>query len=219
MITVEKMPEGYPGIVPFLVSSEYGELNIEIYEGLEELAQRYLELFVDKPFCNEALEFINSGVDNFLRESNYVRDGYGSTRYYIQYRATALDMRAARDDSVKMDESLSEVKNLTCIYAEEDGSIPMISFVTVKEGKIVSVATVNEFRGSIAEITVNTAKDCRGKGYGASNVFYLSRYLIEEGITPAYCVSRYNRASIALAKKCGFDEIGKFYAASAYCVK
>ena len=44
-IRVEPIPEGYAGIVPILVDLEGYELTLEIYEGLEGVAEEYLEKF------------------------------------------------------------------------------------------------------------------------------------------------------------------------------
>ena len=83
---------------------------------------------------------------------------------------------------------------------------------------IVSAARVNEYDPdeSSPEITVETAVDYRGKGYGVSNVLALARALSEDGQRAQYVCSRYNRGSAKLAEKAGFAETGRFYAYTAY---
>ena len=68
-IFVEELPSEYPGIVPFLVDLEGDEARIEIYEGLEDLAQEYIDRFEKELFSREAFEFICNGVDEFLKDN------------------------------------------------------------------------------------------------------------------------------------------------------
>ena len=219
-ICVEELPEGYAGIVPILVDLSGDELTLEVYEGLEGAAEEYLEKFENCLFSNKALDFLCRKTDEYLQGKLYRRDEYGRTRFYNKFMLTDGDMvkkEVILPTSVKMAEEYDSLENLTSLFAEDTGKIPPMSYVTVDEGKIVSVATVNDTESdSVLEITVNTAPEYRGRGYGASNTAALALYLIEKGYAVAYCVSAYNKASIKIAKKCGFEKTGRFYAVSAY---
>ena len=219
-IFVEELPSEYPGIVPFLVDLEGDEARIEIYEGLEDLAQEYIDRFEKELFSREAFEFICNGVDEFLKDKPYLRDTYGKTRYYNKYMLTdpsEVNTSVILSSSQKMMPSLNELRNMTSLFYEENGLVPETSFVSVEDGKIVSVATVNDTESdSVLELTVNTCVECRGNGYGASNTASLAHYLLKKGYKVAYSVSNYNKASNKIAKKCGFRKVGRFYAVSAF---
>lgn len=219
-IEVEEFPLEYPGVVPVMMDMEEGQLYFEIYEGLEKDIEVFIEEYRGRYFSIEAFEFLCNAVDSYLEDKSYLRDQYGRTRFYRKFILTnpkEVNKEFIKENSVMMSEELKKLPNMTSLFADDTGEIPPLSFVTVQEGRIVSVATVNDTSSdTVREITVNTAPKYRGRGFGASNTAALSKYLTEKGYTVAYCVSNYNKQSVRIAKKCGFEEVGKFYAVSAY---
>ena len=51
----------------------------------------------------------------------------------------------------------------------------------------------------------------RGKGYGASNVTAMTEYYLSLGYNVAYTCRNDNKASIALAARCGYKQIAETY--------
>ncbi|MBE6544153.1 MAG: GNAT family N-acetyltransferase [Ruminococcaceae bacterium] len=219
-IETEELPEDYPGIVPILMDLEENELVFEVYEGLEKSISFFVKEFEGKYFSKEAFLYLCCCVDEYLEDKPYLRDTYGRTRFYRKFyinEAAQVNDTVIKPSTVMMTRELWDIPNLTVLFAEDTGRIPPLSFVSIEDGKIVSVATVNDTESDkVREITVNTAAKYRGRGYGASNTAALARYLVNMGYEVAYCVSDYNKASIKIAKKCGFNEIGRFYAVTAY---
>lgn len=217
---VEELPQDYCGIVPFLVDLEGDSMNVEVYEGLEDAAIEYIKKYENAPFSKSAFDFICTAVDEYLKDKPYSRDEYGRTRFYRKFMITdksSLDPGLIKASSVKMEGSMNSLENLTSLFSDDTKEVPPLSFVTVENGSIVSVATVNDTDSdSILELTVNTAPAFRGQGFAASNVTSLAGYLLDGGYKVAYSASNYNKASIKIAKKCGFEQIGRFYAVSAY---
>lgn len=219
-IEVEEIPEDYPGIVPVFMNYENNEIYFEIYKGLENQINSFINDYHNRYFTKEAFDYLCNCVDGYLLNKPYKRDKYGQTRFYRKFMLedkASVNQEVIKPSTVMMHSQLEDIPNLTTLFAEDTGKIPSLSFVSVEGGKIVSVATVNDTQSQhVKEITVNTALKYRGKGLGASNTAALSDYLLKNGYNVAYCVSNYNKASIKIAKKCGFKETGKFYAVSAY---
>ena len=204
--------------VPFLMSEEDDRLEIEIYDDLADTLLPLLESDDFSPFSRRFLDRLDDVITPYLASHGYERDRYGIYRWYHSFRADKT--RPA---------SCAHVLSSTVLLTKPapsaltmDGEVlakrSAPAFVTLEGGKIVSCATVNDFDegASVLEITVETAPSYRGKGFGRSNVEALAAYLIKRGYSTAYCCSRYNRASIALAKSAGFTTIGRFYAVAGY---
>ena len=94
----------------------------------------------------------------------------------------------------------------------------ILAFVTVTENEVVSIATVNETleHTNCLEVTVETSVAHRGKRYAESNVAALTAHLLEKGATVAYCCRNTNTKSNKIARRVGFERVGRFYAVSAY---
>lgn len=92
------------------------------------------------------------------------------------------------------------------------------SFVVIEEGAVVAIATVNERlqKGSVLEVTVETSPRYRQKGYAVSSVTALCGYLLDKGAVVAYCCRNTHVKSNRVAKRVGFERVGRFYAVSAY---
>ena len=112
------------------------------------------------------------------------------------------------------------MNNRTTFALSELLAKSIVAFVTVREDEVVSIATVNETleNTNCLEITVETAVAHRGKRYAESNVAALTAYLLEQGATVAYCCRNTNTKSNKIARRVGFERVGRFYAVSAYRV-
>lgn len=209
----------YPMIVPFLVT-EYGEdLEIEVYSGVKRLARRHIKRYADDIFSDESLAAINEELEKYAASHGYEGESHERLRWYYSFsmrNAENLDTTAILPSSVKIEDDNFE--NLTTIEVKENLEKNIPTFATVENGKIVSLACVNEYTEGqrMLEITVETALGYRKKGYARSNTAALAKFLIENGYSVAYCCSRYNEGSRRIAESLGFDLVGRFYAYNAY---
>lgn len=86
-----------------------------------------------------------------------------------------------------------------------------VLFAVVENGIILAYAGMNDivYDDNSVEISVETAPDCRRRGYGYACVAALTTYLIEKGITVRYKCSKENYKSSALCEKCNFKLEGR----------
>ncbi len=219
----EILEAGYPGIVPFLMREERGEVSFEIYSGIEKEAIAFQKAFEGRYFTPKALTSISQAIDPYLSSIGYTRDDKGTLRYYDQYELspsdqvnTALFKESTAHLTEKLLERLSD--NLTTFSLEALLERGLESFVTVIEGRVVAIAAVNERleEGGAPELTVETAVAYRHKGYGAACVAALAEYLVKKGSFAEYCCRHTHTASGRLARSVGFQKIGRFYAIAAY---
>ena len=207
------LSEGAPMIVPMLIWQQDGDLRIEAYEGVKEIAEEYERCFARYPFSKSALDWLDAKLTPYCNERGYYREVQGKYRWYREFIFT--------DECMDTEVQPSTIRwegepNLSGLLLDLDPD--WLTYVTVVDGVIVSAARVNEYDPEVSspEITVETAVAYRGKGYGTSNALALSRALAEDGERARYVCSRYNRGSAKLAEKAGFIETGRFYAFTAY---
>ena len=202
-----------PMIVPMLIWQEDGELRIEAYEGVREIAEEFERSFARYPFSKAALDWLDEQLAPYCNEHGYFREVQGKYRWYRQFTYTYEE----KDELILPSTFRWEGDpNLSGLLLDLDPD--WLTYVTLVDGVIVSAARVNEYDPdeSSPEITVETALEYRGKGFGVSNVLALARALAEDGERAQYVCSRYNRGSAKLALKAGFAETGRFYAYTAY---
>ncbi len=223
MLTIEDESEiissGYPVIVPLLVEEYKGDFEIEAYSRIEKIAEEYHSKFFGKFFSSNAIDWIDERLRPYVESEGYLRECTGKYRWYYRYEANA-DTKLPTELILPSTEMLSEGEYdfLVSFSLAEQLSKGLPSFVTKDGDRIVSIATVNEHSDGqkMLEITVETAPAYRSRGFGLSNTVALADYLVNRGFGVTYACSKYNRASCCLAKKAGFEKVGRFYAYTAY---
>lgn len=215
--------KGYPGIVPFLMEEYQGEISFEIYSGIKKTVEAFSKRFAGRYFSKEALTDIATSLDGYLEKHGYERDTVGTTLYYYQYemkQGASLDRSLVTENTVMLTEALSDrlSGNKTTFSLRELLDKGLAAFVTVEDGKAVAIATVNEClnEGAASEVTVETAIAYRQKGYAVSCVTALCDYLLSQGCSVVYCCRNNHTKSNRVAKRVGFERVGRFYAVSAY---
>lgn len=209
----ELFDSGTPMIVPMLIWQQNGELRIEAYDDVRETAEEFERLFFRHPFSKAALDWLDEKLTPYCASHDYFRESQGKYRWYREFIfSDKCKEREVQPSTIRWEGE----PNLSGLLLDIDPD--WLTYVTVVDGVIVSAARVNEYDPEVSspEITVETAVEYRGLGYGVSNVLALSRALAEKGECARYVCSRYNRASAKLAEKAGFDEVGRFYAFTAY---
>lgn len=207
------LESGAPMIVPMLIWQEEDELRIEAYEGVKAIAEEFERRFSRYPFSKAALDWLEEMLLPYCDQHGYYREIQGKYRWYREFIFTDECMdREILPTTIRWEGEPAQSKLLLDLDPD------WLTYVTVINGVIVSAARVNEYdpEESSPEITVETAIDYRGRGYGTSNALALSRALAEGGERARYVCTRYNRPSMKLAEKAGFVETGRFYAFTAY---
>lgn len=213
---------GYPAIVPFLMEEYRGEISFEIYSGIRKEVRLFEKSFQGRLFTERALASISSSIDPYIEAHGYERDKKGATRYYYSYEAKdreAIDTSLIQKNTCLLTKEIAEsAKNRTTFSLSDLVEKGLAAFVTVIDGDVVSIATVNETleNTNCLEVTVETAVLHRGKKYAESNVAAITAYLLEQGATVAYCCRNTNTKSNKIARRVGFERVGRFYAVSAY---
>jgi len=222
-VTTEKekniFKSGYPMIVPFLVT-EYGDdLEIEVYSGVKRFCKKLVKRYGKGIFSDEVLSQLNEELEKYANLHGYEGEKHERLRWYHSFsmrNAEKLDTSAILGSSVKIEEDVYINRTTYEVGENLEKNIPM--FATLEDGKIVSMACVNEYSEGqkMLEITVETSPSYRKRGFARSNTAALAKYLIENGYSVAYCCSRYNVGSERIARSLGFDYVGRFYAYNAY---
>jgi hypothetical protein len=184
--------------------SENG-LRIEVCPELADRIVPFSELSEDELFSEENTEKLVDMFDSIMYPLGYeIR--YGRNYHYtISGRDTVNRALILDSSEVLLPENTYE--NLTDLTPEEL-EFGYLCFATVKDGRIVSIATENPHRedAKMIDIGVETAQGYEGNGYGSSNVASLTYYLLDTGITVTYTVDDQNIPSIKLAEKVGFTK-------------
>lgn len=216
---------GYPAIVPFLMEEYRGSVEFEIYSGIRKEVKAFEKHFQGRYFTEKALLSLAESLDSYIEAHGYERDKKGAARYYYSYEAKdkeAIDRSLIQENSrLLTNEIANGAKNRMTFSLGELLEKNIVAFVTLIEDEVVSIATVNETpeETSCLEVTVETAVAHRGKRYAESNVAALCAYLLEQGATVAYCCRNTNTKSNKIARRVGFERVGRFYAVSAYRVQ
>ena len=199
-------------IIPIEVTYRNGHLEITAFERTLEIAKQLEKDFASNPFSKEAILFLDRALRDIVSSWGYFVDDLNEG-HILTYESTRINEELIQPSTMRIKSSLG-YENLTEYELDE---IPSDSkecyFVTVIDNKIVSVCEMNTEEAFIgaAEINVFTASEYRGKGYGASNVTAMTKYLRENDKRVAYTASYDNKPSQLLALKCGFEEIAHTY--------
>ncbi len=213
--------------VPITIRKKNGsETVIEVFPTYEKEAELFLEKFEDDPFTEEALDFISKEIGAKMCERGYEEDEGGKfrKRYYYTYVIRSekdINRGAILDSTLPLTKKHIRGKNNKTtfdlpLYIEEE----MTSFITVKNGEIVSIASENrscsedfEDEGlDVIEIGTETNVDHRKMGYAASNCAALAEKLIKEtGCYVTYETANTNISAQKCAEKAGFVRYGSCY--------
>ena len=197
-------------LVPIEVTLRSGKLYVETFRKTKKTAKKFHSLFKDTPFSKEAKAFLNENLSSVISEWGYFTDDLNEG-HIVTYIADSVNEELIQESTVRIT-SGEGYENLTDYELERtDGE--ECYFVTVIDGRIVSVCETNAkdaFCGA-KEINVYTAKEYRGKGYGASNVSAMIKHYLSLGHNVAYTSRKDNTASCRLAEKCGLKKIAETY--------
>lgn len=199
-------------LVPIEITMRDNELEIITFKRTLDIAKAFEKKFSLNPFSTEATIYLHNLLEPIVNSWGYeVDDIYEG--HILTYVLNDLDASLIKPSTKKIRsatgyESLIEYE-LEDIPNDRDECY----FVTIENNKIVSACEMNTegvFIGA-TEINVYTSPNYRGKGHGASNVSAMCEYLTKKGARVAYTTHKDNKASSALAEKCGFEKIAQTY--------
>ncbi len=211
-----------PAIVPLVFSKRRNRIEAECYFGVYDIAREFFTEFWENPFSHHALAELHRRMQPYLEKEGYKREG-GVFRYYrsfLLWEKGDFQGKPNEEHSALLTKALySSVKvNKTPFDLGELLEKKLPAAVTVKQGELLSIATVNEHSEGqrLLEATVYTLPEHRQKGYALSNTALLCKYLLSRKKGVVYCCSCHNRPSAAIAKTLGFKNESRFYAVDAY---
>lgn len=221
------LDERFDVIVPISFSLCDGELSIEAYECVRELAEGFAQKFASDPFSADALEWLDSRLRVFADSHRYAPDGQGEVMYeYLCDGNNLPNADAILTSSVMLQSDHGYASALECdidLGADPFGEYPYeyVGFATVIDGEIVSVCSENpQFADeNETELGVETHPDHRGRGYAASNLAASCDYLIKRGQTVRYKCDLSNVPSQKTAEKAGMKLYAKSYHYPCYLIE
>ena len=201
---------GFDMAIPVHVEAFEDEVKIFSYPSAEKVCREYEEKYKNNLFSEDALEFIRNGCTNFRNELSYREEKYPDNWGY-NFILDTINYENSEAERIRRD---GKYKNLTTFDISSCLAHERVIFAIVKEGQIISLAVTTEAPQKGAdwiEIGTETAPAYRGNGYSTAAVCALSAFLISKGFRVLYKCHHRNLASVSVAKRAGFKEVGKFY--------
>ena len=198
--------------IPLSAVIEDDGITIHAYEEAREAAQ-WLDALSPTHLSDEILSHLDEmlrpimGKKGFVPEERYVNQ---IGRIFAAENVGQIQAQLIREDTVRFQRREGLVYHTETVLDEESDGCPI--FATVLGNEVRSFANLNGDDGEVADIGVETGVDYESRGYGASNVAALSRYLLEGGRQRVlYVALNDNIPSIRLAEKVGFAQVGEEY--------
>ena len=214
-------------IIPISFSLRGGEISIEAYECVRDIAEEFEQKFGSDPFSADSLEWLDGNLRSFCADRGYEPDSAGEVMYEYLYDGEKRDMSdVIMPSSVMLASDHGFESALECdIDLGEDpfGEYPFeyVGFGTVIDGVIVSVCSENPQLAdeNETEVGVETHPDHRGQGYAASNLASACDYLARRGQKVFYKCEESNIASRKTAEKAGMMLYSKSYHYPCYLIE
>ena len=201
--------------VPLEVWEVEGELTVRVWPRLKALARKYLAIYKQDPFSEEAVRYLTEGGTPYLHKKGYHLDPAVERREHILYGSKeeqpipyGIEVAPLSREVIEQYENLTEYDLPLTLEAG------ILAYVAIVEGKIVSIAATNEplEEGQYAtEIGVETAPAYRGKGYATACVKALSWHLAKENMDTEAHIECDNHASLAVFEKAGYTKAGRVF--------
>ena len=202
----------YSTLVPFEATVRNDKLTVTTFRRTKAQAKQFYKKYKNAPFTEEAKEYIYNELSLICKKWGYA-PAEMEEGHIVTLVTDKINKELIKPSTVKI-KSIGDYVNLTEYELEP---IPEESeecyFVTVIDGKVVSVCETNAEDAFVGakEINVYTDPKYRGMGYGASNVTAMTEYYLSLGYNVAYTCQNENKASVALAARCGYKKIAETY--------
>lgn len=189
------------------VGSPCALTSVTTLRASEDAVREYISRYPNAPFSTEAKGFLANALASLFRECGYSAsaDSPDETITFETCRKLNLSVFAGEvapiwcsgGDGERYDFSLLE-------GGEDDGNCALI----LRGRTVLCAAGINDLRrDGYSEIYVECAPEYRRRGYASACVALLVSKLIDDGQRVRYETSADNTASVALARKLGFEEL------------
>lgn len=190
-----------------------GEVTVLSYSFCRDTAERFSAEFDGELFSEKARKWLDEKLDGKMRElgyEHYSHEGEMMLEYVLE-DAARLSKPTVKAQPVNDNAELEKLCESTGCSIELNDDGEDILFAVVEDGIILSYAGMNDvvYDDRSVEISVETAPDRRREGLGFACVTALCEHILNKGKCVRYKCSVYNKASSALAEKCGFSLEGK----------
>ena len=198
--------------VEWSVTPERG-LTVTVIPRLQTVGKRFLKLFSDRPFSDEAIAWLWGEIAPTGEAWGYLRTRY-STRHCRILRfpegQTPKPPLSGGRELTAADEKNNQT-TFDIAASVEDGRL---CFGQIDGGKVVSVAVTHASPderepGGTLEIGVETVPAARRRGYAASCLSGLTGLIRAHGLTPEYRCTYSNAASAKTARAAGYVQVGE----------
>jgi hypothetical protein len=79
----------------------------------------------------------------------------------------------------------------------------------ILDGKLVSTVSMTASSEEYANIAAFTLEGCRGRGFATAGTWQVVSGIRSRGLVPVWSAGEDNRASVAVARRIGFQEVGR----------
>ena len=189
-----------------------GEPKITTFALCEEPVREYASRFAGELLSDAALAWLGARIGPQMAIYGYAfdREPSGVIEEYLAEKQTRLP---TENKALRLDLAGNQgiCENETSVEIEPESAEQNAVFAVVENGRIVSLACVNdaEYSSGAVELYVETAPKHRNKGYGKMCVAALANHFLQQEKTVWYKCYAENSASVAIARSCGFHLVGK----------
>lgn len=175
----------------------------------------FMESGVDYPAPPDFFERLTERLSTEIFPLGYQKEEYATAWGYLLRLQDATKITLKTEISSPLNKDMVDnYKNSLICGLRGLLSAGHLGFAVIENGEIVSAAVTHDpvtEEEQLAEITVETVPAARRKGYASACVAALARELLSRGILVLYSCHSTNRASLAVAKKVGFEQYAQFY--------
>ncbi|MCD8314576.1 MAG: GNAT family N-acetyltransferase [Firmicutes bacterium] len=200
------------------------EIKIDVFPIYEGAAREFLYRFGSVPFSDAALEFIARTVGGDMKSRGFTEDSEETATPNILFTIKSQEnvkRNVILPSTVRLDlTDVSGLCNLTSYDTALYREMGIDAFVTVTDGKIVSIAAKNpddssdfgDFDRPVFEIGVETDENYRRRGFAASNIAAIAYNALScrKGYV-TYETHADNIPAVRAATSAGFSRYGMSY--------
>ncbi len=205
-------------IIPYTaIVTKEGDILQTAYPDVLPLLTEWDQKYVSDPLCPQALAELEAILAPFLAQNGYEREECDIGKIYVTLECNAPISKTSSESVRLQGNEWFSYENTTDFYPDYTDQI---AYVTLCEGKIVSVAAENpNGNDTLAELYLETNPDFQGKGLAQQNAAALIFELQKAGKRILYRCEADHLASLHIAKKLHFTEIDRFYCHNAYQIE
>lgn len=205
-------------IIPYTaIVTKNGDILQTAYPDVLPLLTEWDQKYATDPLSCHALKKLEAILAPFLAQNGYEREECDIGKIYVTLECTT-PLAQGDFESIRLQgNEWFAYENTTDFYPDYTDQI---AYVTLHEGKIVSVAAENpNGNDTLAELYLETHLDFQGKGLAQQNAVALICELQKAGKQILYRCEADHAASLHIAKKLHFTEIDRFYCHNAYQIE